>query len=199
MGVTRQPGHVLTFLPGLLLLVAVAAAQIKESGAFAVVTATICLTNAAVFLAWPRTWDGVFGGMGRTAREIRQHEMMLERDVELIRTRYVPADTVVCHLGEYLKFGLRHFQLYLPEFDECEMDPDPSMLTPPGKPLMSVHDGHLGFASDIDREGKRVAVLVVRPQFGVKIFRGQFDLTNAKEIAGSEGTLYEVPLARPHE
>jgi hypothetical protein len=165
IGFTKQPGYVLNFLPGLLLLAAVALANTQWPA-----TLVVCAFNIFAFIAWPAAWDGVFFGTARTACEIRTRDRQLGDAVAAIRLQCLPAQTVVCHAGEYLHFGLRQFQLILPEFDQYQLQLDPTMLTPPGQPMMRVHNGQLEFAHGIDWAGKPVAVLVVPPDLTEKIF-----------------------------
>ncbi len=68
---TSLPGYVLNFLPGLLLLAAAAIASLRTRFARVLVASVVCAFNLFAFLAWPMSWDGVFFGTGRTAREIR--------------------------------------------------------------------------------------------------------------------------------
>jgi hypothetical protein len=181
-------------LPGLLLAAALVAAQVRRPSAWVAVTVAVCAVNAAAFLAWPPAWDGVFFGLGRTAREIRQHDEQLERTVGLIRANYAPTEVIVCHAQEYVSFGLRQFELYLPEFDQIQWALDSTMITPPGKPMMSVKNGRLEFVSGIERDSKRLALLIVPRGLKPDIFQPYFDTTRAQEVAGSAGMVYAVPL-----
>ncbi len=194
IGFTSQPGYVLTYLPGLLLLAAVTAAQIKKPGAFIAITAAVCLVNAGAFLAWPQRWDRLLGWTARSAREIRQHDVEVKQLVQLIRKTYVPSQAFLCNNGESFYLGMREFQIYLPEFEQYEMAVDPTMLTPPGKPRMRVRQGRLEFTSGIGSNAPPIAVLVVPPGGNVSMFRHYLDIGQAREIMGSSGMLYTVPL-----
>ena len=100
---------------------------------------------------------------------------------------------MVCHIGECLDFGLKQFQLLLPEFDQYQLTLDPTMLTPADKPMMKARNRQLEFVSDVDWSGKRVAVLLVPPGFTLKIFDRYFDL---QAVAASSGTVYPVSADR---
>jgi len=193
IGVTNQPGYVLTYLPGLLLLAAVAAARLKKPAAYAGVAAAVCLVNAGTFLSWPQRWDGFFWGAGRTARVIREHDAELERLAALIRDRYAPSQAFLCHCGEHFYLGFREFEVCLPGYEQYEMVDDPTMLTPPGKPRMRLRDGKLGFVSGIGTDAPPVAVLVVPPGWRLSRFRRFLDVSKAREVDGSEGMLYTCP------
>ncbi len=196
VGFTKQPGYVLSYLPGLLLLAAVAVAQLRKRWAFVSSTALVCAVNMLAFVAWPRAWDGLFFGAGRTAREIHQHDQQLAQTISGLRAGYRPAEAVLCHAGEYLLFGMRHFQLHAPEFDQFQLALDPTMVTPPDKPMMSVQGGRLVFVGEDDVPGDRVLLLVVPPGSQVSVFGPAFDVGRAKPLEGSGATIYILPAQR---
>lgn len=195
LGFTRQPGFVLTWLPGALLLAAAVVACIESRAGFVAVTAAVCAVNLFAFLAWPSGWDGVFFGTARTAREIRTHDRQLQRTVTLLRARYDPARTILCHAEEYFLFGLRHFQVCAPEFEQVQLTPDPTLLSPPGKNLPAVRGGRLVFTDALPRGDGRRLVLVVPPGCGPEIFRRHFGGAQFRPVPEADGLLYE--LAEP--
>ena len=174
VGFTKQPGYVLNFLPGLLLLAAVALAPLRWPA-----TAAVCAFNIFAFVAWPPAWDGA-----------------LRETVSIIRAQFAPAETVVCHAGEYLHFGLKQFQLLLPEFDQYQLTPDPTMLTPAGQPLMAARDGRLRFVSAGDWTGKRTTVLIVPPDLTLKVFERLADIHTAQPVPGAHGLVYVMEAGR---
>jgi hypothetical protein len=190
VGFTKQPGYVLNFLPGLLLLAASALARWRWP-----VAAVVCAFNVFAFVAWPAAWDGVFHGTARTAREIRERDRRLRETVAAVRQECDPAVTVVCHAGEYLHFGLKQFQLLLPEFDQYQLQLDPTMLTPPGQPMMAARDGKLRFVSGVDWTGKRMVVLIVPPDRGPDVFAAYLDVSTARD----RGVFYVIEVDRVHE
>lgn len=196
LGFTSEPGQVLSYLPGLIMLAAVALASLRKTWLRAGMVLAICAVNAVVFLFWPAAWGHQLLGNGFTAAAIRRHDTQLARTVELIRSRYDPAEAVVCH-AEYFTFGFRHFQVHLPEFDHYQMWRDPTMVSPPDKPMWRVRSGRLESASGFETAGKQTLLLVVPPGWTVKIFGRYFDLNRARSIAGSEGTLYTLSGDRP--
>ena len=162
VGFTKQPGYILNFLPGLLLLAAVALAR------WPWVTAIVCAVNIVAF----------------PAREIREHDRQLREAAALIRTQ--PA-AIVCHAGEYLNFGLRQFQVVLPEYRQYQLTRDPTMLTPPDKPLMSVRNGRLEFVGRVDWTD--TVMLVVPPGASLKIFEPHLDVRAAERLSE---TVYRI-------
>ena len=117
-------------------------------------------------------------------RYLRDRQVL--ETVAAIRANCVPGETLLCHAGEYLHFGLRQFQVMLPEFDEVQLSPDPTMLTPAGKPLMAVRGGRLEFVRGLDAFGDRTNVLIVPPDLTVKIF----GVTDAQPLTGAGGTAF---------
>ncbi len=189
---TKQAGHVLSYLPAWIILVAVVASQLRKPAVFATVTAIACMTNAAAFLVLPQAWAGVFYGTARTAREIREHDRQLARIVHAIRVQLSPADTLVCHAQEYLPLGLRHLQLYLPEFEQYQLAIDASMLSPVGKPMMRVRGGRLDFAAGTELTGRRVLALIVPHGTSLEDYARYMDVRQATSLPGSEGSVYTV-------
>jgi hypothetical protein len=181
IGFTKQPGYVLNFLPGLFLLAASTLAQWRWP-----VTVVVCAINLFGFVGWPHSWDRVWFGTARTAREIRVRDQQLRDTVAAIRQQCNPDDTIVCHAGEYLHFGLKQFQLLLPDFEQIQLRPDPTMLTPPGKPLMAVRAGRLVFVSRDELPDRKAVVLIVPPDLTLKVF----GLTEAQPLPGAGGTAF---------
>jgi hypothetical protein len=150
--------------------------------------------NVAAFLAWPPGWDGVFFRLGRTAREIRGHDRQLARMVFAIRSQFDPAETLICHARLYLPLGIRHLQLYVPEFEQYQLKFDPAMLSPVGRPMTSIRGGRLDFVRRNETGGKRVLALIVPWGTSLEEYDGYLDLRRAKPIPESEGTVYRVGI-----
>jgi dolichyl-phosphate-mannose-protein mannosyltransferase len=189
---TRLPGYVLNFLPGLILLVAVAIASLRARFARVMVMSIVCAANIFTFLAWPPRWDGVFFGTGRTAREIQTHDQILSKTFRVIRERFNPHDIVICHATEYMSFGMRQFQLHLPEFDQHLLLWDKLMVAPSGKPMLAVRDGQLGFVAGLDTDGKRTIILIVPPGTQLSEFGPYCDVAQATLVPDSDGTIYTL-------
>lgn len=193
IGFTKQPGYVLSYLPGLILLSAVAVAQIRKARWFVASTIAVCAFNVWAFLAWPERWEGLFWGLGRAAKEIRTHDKELACTIEVVRTTFTPAEVAVCHVNEHLTFGMRQFGFYLPEFDHYEMAIDIAMVRPDDKPMMAVRDGRLEFVGSRAFSEKRAIVLIVPPGCDVGIFTSCFNLRKARLVPASAGTVYTLP------
>ena len=194
VALTRQPGYVLNYLPAWIILTAVVASELRKPALYGAVTGSLCLVNAAAFLAWPSQWDGVFLHVGRTAREIRQHDRQLAQVVAAIRNGLSPGETVVCHAREYLPLGLRHLQLYLSDFEQYQLTLDPVMLSPADRPMMSIRGGRLDFVRGPDLAGKRVVALVVPQGTSLEDYTPYFDLSGAKPLPDSGGSVYTIPV-----
>jgi len=192
---TNQPGHVVNYLLGLLLLAGLVVAQLQRNWAFVLTVGLTCAVNVSAFVAWPRNWNGVMFSVMRTAREIEKHDRQLGRTIGLIRSGFDPSRTILCHTGENLLFGLRIFQLYSPEFDQYEIEVDPSMIAPVGRPLLSVRGGRVEFAEKVEVTGKRLILLVVPPGQNVNQFARYCDVSRAEPVQGSGGILYSFPVS----
>lgn len=193
VGFTKQPGYVLSYLPAWFLLIGGLVASLKSKWQKAVVTFIICAGNIVAFAAWPSQWDGVFLWMGRTAREIVVHDTELSRITQAIRRSYSPERVVVCLSDEYYLYGLRHFQLYLPEYEQYQFAIDKTTLHPPGKPQWLIRRGHLEFVDKLDLGDKEGIVLVVPPGEKIDIFAPYLSLARAKVLTNSENGLYFLP------
>jgi hypothetical protein len=190
IGFTKLPGYVLCFLPAWMLLAAAVVGQLRTVRMFCVVTVAACAMNVLAFLAWPQAWDAAFFHMGRTAREIRLHDEQLAKAIQVIRASYSPADTLICHARGYITFGMRHFQLYAPEYDEFDIETDLAMVSPVDRPMISAHKGRLEFVAGMNLTGKRIVVLVAPPGQDINRFAKAFDLSRVKPIIASDGILY---------
>ena len=95
VGYTEAPGHVFTYLPGLILAVAMLATTVRFRVAM---VAGLVLVNVVVFWLWPPGWDGVLWGTLRTRRELAEHDRQLRECVRAIEERYPAQSTVLCHV-----------------------------------------------------------------------------------------------------
>jgi len=189
---TDGPGHVFSYLPAFLLLAGVVTAQIQGAALRRTVVALVVAVNAFAFLAWPPAWDGVFFRTGATVRVLREHDTQLDRTVAAARAHARPEDTIILHAREYFLFGMRHFQLYLPEFTHYQLAPDRALVTPPGRPLLSVQEGQLRFVARLPPLEDYTVLLVVPPDRQLREYDGFLDWHGAVEVPGSDGTLYRL-------
>ncbi len=192
--VTNQPGHVLSYLPGWFLLIGAVVASLKSIWGRAVVLAAICVGNVAAFAVCPPQWDFPFYGGVRNARAIAEHDAQLSEMVGTIRLSYSPKSVVVCLSAEYYLWGLRHFQLYLPEYDQYQFAVDGTTPHPPGKRMWLVRDGRLEFVDRLDLAGKEGLVLVVPPGERMDIFTPYLSVVNAKALTDGKSNLYFLPV-----
>jgi len=190
---TLTPGHIFSYLPGILLLVGVIISSFKTTKLFVTVTVILCLSNAFVFLAWPSALDGLFFHVGRTAREIRDHDDLMANTVSAIRLSCKPSEALVCHAKGYYNFGFRLFQIHLPEFDHFHLKPDKAMAAPEGKPMLAAINGKFEFVKGLDIQERKTILLMVPPDLNVEIYQPYFDPTNAEELEGSKGRVFTLP------
>ena len=189
VGYSEAPGHVFTYLPCLLLLCGVGLARLRAG---TILVGAVCVFNLFLFFAWPRAWDGALWGTIPTARALQDHDELLALTVRIVRERYKPEDTIICHHHGDLFFGLRHFQLYLPEFANYRVDHDGAMLGDPDKPLQRVWKGDLAFVAKIDMANIRNVLLFIPPGQTLDQFAKYWDVKQATPIEGSDGMLYAL-------
>ncbi|HVM61458.1 MAG TPA: glycosyltransferase family 39 protein [Verrucomicrobiae bacterium] len=193
IGFTKQPGYVLGYLPALFLLTAIVIATLKNARYRSLLIVAIGAVNVISFLAWPALWDRVFFGMARTSAEIARHDSQLSGIVADVRQRFSPKDVVICFSEEYYLWGLRHFQVCLPEYEQYQLVLDSTALHPPGKPIWRVRDGRLGFVDKPDLQNKTGVVLFVPPGESVEIFAPYLSLASMRAVSRITGNLYLLP------
>ena len=194
VGYTETPGHVFTYLPGLLLVTAVIAAQFQRRWIYIGTVTAVCGMNVLTFTAGPRDWDKIFILTGYSAHQIREHDGQVANIVRAIRAQLKPEDTLICHAQEYLPLGMRHLQLHLPEYEQYQFAVDRAMLSPADRPMMRVLGGQLGFVRGPELTGKRVLALIVPPGTSLDNYAPYIDTRGAAPLPGSEGTVYRVPV-----
>lgn len=158
-------------------------ASLKRPWQRTAILVTICAVNVVAFVSWPARWDGVFFGMARTAREIAEHDAELARIVATIRRSYSPKEVVICHADEFYLYGLRHFQLYLPEYEQYQLIIDGTSVHPPGRPMWRVVDGRLEFVDKLQVDSKKQIVLLVPPGENLDIFARYFSPDELRKLA----------------
>jgi hypothetical protein len=194
IGFTKQPGYVLSYLPGWFVLAGITMTEIEGGWQRTVLISVVCGANIVIFAAWPAQWNGVFFGMGRSARQIAEHDARLSQIVDAIRWAYSPKEVVICHAKEFYLYGLRHFQLYLPEYDQYQLAAEPTILHFPGRPIWRVRNGHMEFVDKLDIAGKEGLLLVVPPGEKVDIFAPYLSLASARVLPQAGENLYFIPV-----
>jgi hypothetical protein len=195
IGFTKQPGYVLSYLPGMFLLTAVVVASLKKPRYRSGLIVAIGAVNVMSFVAWPALWDRVFFGMARTAHEIAAHDADISRIDAAIRTSYSPNEVVICHAEEFYLYGIRVFQLYLPEYEQYQMAEDSTVLYPTAKRMWRVRDGRLEFADKLDLRGKRGVLLLVPPHENIGVFAAYFSRTSLESATNAGSNVYFIPSA----
>jgi hypothetical protein len=195
VGFTKQPGYVLSYLPAMFLLTAVVVASLKKPRHRSATIMAICIVNVVSFVAWPALWDRVFFEMARTAHEIATHDADISRIDAAIRKSYPPSEIVIGHAQEFYLYGIRIFQLHLPEYEQYQMATDSTVFTPPDKRMWRVRDGRLDFVEKPDLKGKKGMLLLVPPAEKVEIFAPYLSAKSMKAAIGGECGLYFIPSA----
>jgi hypothetical protein len=195
IGFTKQPGYVLSYLPAMFLLTAVVVASLKNSRRRSAVIAAIGAVNVISFVAWPALWNRVFFEMARTAHEIAAHDADISRIDATVRKSYSPNEVVICHAEEFYLYGIRIFQLYLPEYEQYQMAADSTILHPPGKWMWRVRDGRLEFVEKLNLQGKRGVLLLVPPHENIAVFSAHISPAGLKSATNVGDNLYFMPSA----
>jgi hypothetical protein len=196
IGFTKQPGYVLSYLPGWFVLTGAAVASLKGGFRKAVVISAVCAVNVVAFIAWPLQWNGVFFGARLTAHEIKDHDTRLSQMISEIRRRWRPNEVVICHADEFYLYGLKHFQLCLPEYDNYQLATDSTVPHPAGKPLWRTRDSHLEFVNGVNLDGTKGLVLLVPPDEGTDIFAPYFPVKEAIHVGDGESGLFFLPAEK---
>ena len=180
----------LSYLPGWFVLVGAVVASLKSKWQRMATIFVICGMNVLAFVAWPPRWDGVFFKMARTAREIAVHDKQLSQIVATVRQSYSPKAVVICNAAEFFMYGLRHFQLYLPEYEQYQLAGDMTVLHPPGKTMWRVRGGHLEFVDKLDLGGRKGIVLLVPPGESLEIFAPYLSVARVRAFAQGTNNVY---------
>lgn len=140
----RQPGHVFTFLPGVILLVAVAIDALgtklfnEEPRATAVIAGTVIAVNVAFFMLAPVS---LFGSeklpmQTMSRRKLAQRDQTLAERLAYVRAHFDPAATVVYAASpdsRHMDFYLRDYQSPSISYELCNTT---WMLPPQVKTLL---------------------------------------------------------------
>jgi hypothetical protein len=195
VGFTKQPGYVLSYLPAMFLLTAGVVASLKKARHRLATIMAICGVNIVSFIAWPSIWNRVFFGMARTAHEINSHDADISRIDAAIRRSYSPDEVVICHAEEFYLYGIRIFQLYLPEYEQYQMAKDSTILAPTGETMWHVQGGRLDFVEKLNLNGKKGILLLVPPSEKIEIFAPYLSGGSIKAAIGAGSSLYFIPSA----
>jgi hypothetical protein len=195
LGFTKQPGYVLSYLPGFILLSAMVVGHLCGLTKYSLVAVAVCAVNIVAFTSGIKAFDDLFVGTALSASRIFQHDQRLQQTIEFIRAHYRPSDVAVCHAHGNLYFGLRHFQFYLPEFDNYQLAPDAALVAPAGRPLLSAKGGRLQFTTAIDLNRSEQVLLIVPPGENVLVFQPYVDIRSLQPVVATGGIVYST-LAR---
>ena len=193
VGFTKQPGYVLSYLPAMFLLTAVVITSLRSALCRSATIIAICAVNVASFVAWPALWNRIFFNTARTAHEIVTHDAEISRIDAAIRRSYAPNEIVIGHAEEFYVYGIRIFQLHLPEYEQYQLAADSTVLNPPGRQMWRVRDGRLEFVEKPDLNGKKGLLLLVPPAESIGIFSPYLSTRSIRAAIGVERGLYFIP------
>jgi hypothetical protein len=195
---TYAPGYILSYFPAIAVLVAVGVAELTERirARDWAVAAAIAAVNAWVYLCEPASMRKM-PRLLMSEPEIRQQSRQLAAWFQTIRERYRPGEVQIWHSGQWYLWGVRHFQYYLPEYENWLLTPDPALAPPRDKLFWRTKNRQTEFVAAAPRADDRPVILVVPPGGQLQAFAGFCDIGRAVEIPVANGvSLYEV---RPRE
>ncbi len=106
----------------------------------------------------------------------------MSKTFRIIRERFNPHAVVICHAIEYMPFGMRQFQVHLPEFDQYLMLWDKIMIAASERPMMSIQQGRLTFVAGLETGTKRTIILIVGPGMQLSEFSPYCDVKQATPV-----------------
>ena len=193
---TTMPGYVLNYFPAVAILAGFAVTRLVGRIApvghqyrlvLGLAIACITMINSAVFLLPPQYTQALRAGLPLNTAHIREHDQQLARWFQAIRQTYRPDEVVICHYGQSFLWGFRHFQYYLPEYENVLLTPDRALPPPLDKALWCATNRSVEFISKFEPRGRRKLLLVVPPGGSVELFAKAFDVTSARKWNISEG------------
>jgi hypothetical protein len=197
--ITVMPGYVLCYFPGLAILAGLAICRLvgRIDRAFdgqgrrglLMAVGGITVINVAVFVLSPRENAWWRADLPLTAANIREHDRQLNRWFQAIRERYRPDEAVICHHGQSYFFGFRHFQYYLPEYENWLLTTDRALRPPFNHKLWCARNRRVEFMDRFEPRGHTTLILVVPTGGNVDEFAPVLDVHNAKK--------WEIPDSAP--
>lgn len=211
---TLMPGYTLSYFPAIAVIVGVVLDRMTftmsvpmpvdslsdvrlHTVAKATVLVIVGVVNVAVFLvagSWTRE---LRAGLPVTASDISNHDAQLAEYFQAVRAKWTPSEILVCHYGQSFYWGFRHFQYYLPEYDNCSLTVDRALAPPFDRKLWYAKSRDITYRNHFDVQGKKTLVLVVPPGESVERFAQVFDLANI-EMHNIDGAppLYSLHVDR---
>jgi hypothetical protein len=197
--ITVMPGYVLCYFPGVVILVALVLSRLagriarvlewRSSSAVVMVVASIAIVNIGVFVL-PLPWTGwLRGKLSLTVAEIRDHDRQLDRWFQAIRTRFRPDEILICHDGQSYLWGFRHFQYYLPEYENVLLTPDHALPPPLDKKLWYTKGHSVEFVDKFEPRDRRKLLLVVPPGGSVEMYTNIFNVASVEK--------WDIPQSAP--
>lgn len=185
-------GYVLGYFPGLALVAGAAIGQVKKGTNLAMLLLLIATVNCAAFFSLGHWTTRLMLGLPLTAVDLRQHDRGLAEEIALIRREFDPKQVVICHGCQHLYWGFRHFQYYLPEYQNLLLDPDVSMAGDAATKFWLSENGQTAFVDEIPLHSHRTVVLVVPPAQTLSIFQRYLDVSGAEAVSDSAGMLFTL-------
>jgi hypothetical protein len=192
VGYSEAHGHVLGYLPGLILLTGAVLGRIRTNAWRYTLVSTCCAINLFAYLGWPASWDKVFAGTTRTDRALRQHDKTIRCLVNAIQGQFQPETTRILYLNGNPYLGLRHLQWHLPQFTHVQISVDHTMVPQGQTRYLASVGGHTQLIDQVLSRDIKIILLVIPRGTDPQPFGKYVDLSRANPIEGTADTLWAV-------
>jgi len=185
-GLMVRPDYMLTYFPALALLAAAAITSLRSDArqdyrSTWLMAALTVAVNCVIFIAPFGFEDRAVLRLPITANFLREHDRQLATYFDAIRRRFRPDEVVLCHGDQFYYWGLRHFQIHLPEYENWLVVRDPTLASPFDSKYWRVRGLNSDFVERLPSSTGKSLVLVVPPDVKGTPFSNQFDLSRAQE------------------
>jgi hypothetical protein len=183
-----MPGHILDFLPALVVLTSLglikfterlATSEAGRTWAFGCVLIVVITVNTVVFVWSPRWTTRLLPGLTLSGVEIRDHDTELAACFREIRGHWPPGDVIICHRLENWYWGFTQFAYYLPEYRNVLLPPQATTPGTAGTRAWIGYQHKTAFESEFKIADGEQVVLVVPPDESIDLFQSNFDLRRA--------------------
>lgn len=196
------PGHVLNFFPAVAILAGLGLAVFSERLAKALaihkswvlsgVLFGVVAINAGAFVYSPRATTRLLLDLRLTGVELHKHDAGLSACIQTIRKNWPRRNVVICHRYEDFYWSFRHFQYYLPEYQNVLLATDASLPDGLGAKKWVGYERQTTFRSEVPIPEGQDVLLVVPPGQSLDVFKSCFDVRKAVLVIEAGAKLYQL-------
>jgi hypothetical protein len=191
---TFAPGYVLSYFPAVAVLAGFGVAEFcGRTGVRSwLAGALIVAVNGWFFLCEPAMARSL-PRLTMSAAELRRQDRQLEAWTRTIRKRYRPDEVMIWHSGQWYLWGIRHFQYFLPEYENWLLTHDPALAAPRDRQYWRVQNRKVEFVGQLPQVGVKRVLLIVPPGGKLETFRPFYNRGAVMEVEVPGGVpLYEL-------